>query len=114
MKQFISYLRKVYSPQHSLETNTQPLGPHKGGNQAAFYCDARAVQKMELGYSLGLWDQIGFLERQQKKTGSLKIFKELKTPKGEFPTIEVKKTEHLLSPKRRFLMKNSAKCTDFG
>lgn len=67
------------------------------------------VQKRELGYSQGLWNQIGFLESQQKKAGNLKIFKELRTPKGEFPTIEVEKTKHLLSPKRKIFNEKLSK-----
>lgn len=63
---------------------------------------------MELGYSQGLWNKIGFLESQQKKSGNLKMFKELRTPVGEFPTSEVEKVKHLLNPK----MKNSAMCLD--
>lgn len=33
---------------------------------------------------------------------------------GEFPTSEVEKMKHLLSPKRRFLKKNSATFIDIG
>lgn len=60
------------------------------------------MQNTELGYSQGLRNKIGFLKSQQKKSGNLKIFKVLRTPKGEFPTIEVEKIKHLLSPRRRF------------
>lgn len=62
---------------------------------------------MELGYSQGLRVKIGFLESQQK-CGNLEIFKEHRTPLGEFLTSEVENVKHLLKPK----MKNSATCLD--
>lgn len=51
---------------------------------------------MKLDYSQELRNKIGFLEREHKKSGNLKIFKELRVPRGEFQAIEVEKTEHLL------------------
>jgi hypothetical protein len=53
------------------------------------------VQKIELDYSRGLQNKIGLPESQPKKSGNLKIFKELKTQKGEFLAIEVGKMKHL-------------------
>lgn len=56
---------------------------------------------MKLGYSRELRNKIGFLEREHKKSGNLKIFKELRVPRGEFQAIEVEKTEHLLRLKKK-------------
>lgn len=56
---------------------------------------------MKLDYSQELRNKIGFLEREHKKSGNLKIFKELRAPRGEFQAIEVEKTEHLLRLKKK-------------
>lgn len=56
---------------------------------------------MKLDYSQELRNKIGFLEREHKKSGNLKIFKELRAPGGEFQAIEVEKTEHLLRLKKK-------------
>lgn len=56
---------------------------------------------MKLGYSRELRNKIGFLEREHKKSGNLKIFKELRVPRGEFQAIEVEKMEHLLRLKKK-------------
>lgn len=62
---------------------------------------SKCMKKMRPALSQELRSKTGFLEREHKKSGNLKIFKELRVPRGEFQAIEVEKTEHLLRLKKK-------------
>lgn len=57
---------------------------------------------MEQGYSLGFRNETGFLESQQKKSGNLKIFKELGRPGENFQLFKWKRLTSAKSEKEIF------------